>query len=242
MRHNLYDEREKEARKLQKLINASPWRRKVVYEKPVWDGDYMIKWVLNPKHETHPDANTARSLVHLIPKQIISRYSYNKWKKDGQKNLRSFYLNSPSSFYIREDEYFDLNQQQQKFFTNRSHYQWYWAKTSGDLYVDWKGRTIYRMKSWEFNYFYIPVITKHKIKQEWIRAEEPEYRIWKEKLYDSGFGYKYLFREHHSDRYRHIDPKGRSRVESRQLQYQIQQGIEDFYEEKEGTSCRGITS
>jgi hypothetical protein len=239
MKHNLYDERRKEARKLQKLINDSPYRKKVVYAKPVWNGDYQIKWILNPKHESHPEAETARGLIHLIPKQVVSSWEYHRQKKYKIAGLDG--LLRLTEVRISEDEYFALTERQRKFFTNGTGHAWYAPKDSPSIvYTDYRGRIIYKMKFWEFGYFYTPVLVKHRIKSEWVRVEKPEHVKWMDKLYRTGFGNRYLFNEHHSDPWKRADEMEVSRKLCRLLQYQINQGIEDYYAEKEGTSCRGI--
>ena len=122
-------------------------------------------------------------------------------------------LYSTSGFwYLSESKYEQLNEQQKKFFTRKD-------------YQDAKGNPVYRMKVWEERFFYVPVLAKHKIKSEFLRAQLPDIRKYVEKFWNTGFGRKYLIQDHRSDRY---NIKGQKKQRQRQIQREVAEGLEEY--------------
>lgn len=220
MKRNKYDKLGKIARQIQGTILESPWRIKITYNKPVWDGRYRTKWIINPKHETHPLAEVAESLLYLCPTTVINpRYQ----KPD-------FWVGECT---ITEAQYLQLDARQKKFFTDNDLWQYErYLSVKPQKFVDRFGHPYYKMKSWYRHYFYTVILVKNKIKHEWIRSEEPGIRKLEEKLYHTGFGHRYLFRKHKPRKAeRMINEKGKNRRNSKELEYLIQEGLSEYYEE-----------
>lgn len=210
---NKYDFYSRKARELQNLINASAWgRKKIVYQKPVWTGNYKIKWVLNEKHATHPLAEIAKSLLDLIPCQYIGRF------KSGEYG--DYLIKTSPRFYITQEQYDKLSSQQKKFFSNME------GLVS---LTDRKGNKIYKIRPYDFSFFFSPKVVKDKIKYEWVRIEEPDIRKYYEKLYKTGFGNRYLFIDKPRVSERIYNKKGKGRKEERELQRIINEGLQEVF-------------
>ena len=215
---NKYDERESEARKLDKIANGR-WNQWITLKKPVWDGSYIGKWVMNEKHSTHPRFEVAQSILHLLT-------PVHCW---GKSLPEKRFIPDQT---ISEKVYEDLDPQQKKFF--------HWSKSGFYRHEtlrwsrlhegarDFLGNKIYELNSWERGYFFEIKVVRHKTKHIRITAPQPEVEKVADFLYNTGFARKYLWKEHHSDRYESYESKGLKRKTQREIQELINRAFEEL--------------
>lgn len=209
IRRNKYDVRESLARKLsEKTLRR--YNRIERYPKPVWNGKYIGVWTLKPTMVHHPKAEAAQAVLKYFP--VI-----HCWGKELP----------PEQWWpkamVSERVWLSLPEPEQKFF----HWKLWWEKEG---YTDRFGIKYYRIRPGLLKEFFVITIRKEKVKS--IRRSDPEPEVEKiaDFLYRTGFAHKYLWRKHHSDRYRAYTQKGSRRKAQRELEYQIAEGISQLYE------------
>ncbi len=241
MRPNKYTERRKEARRVHDLLYPNDRRYYYVQVdiEPIWKGDFYIDWQPNPKHTSHPDFPVALGLRRFLPKIIVSHKTW-VYKGKRMKNIE-FTPEMLTPEYVRlrihdshvtitQAEYDELEVWERKFF---SKYTWGyvpypWVDREKSLLKDIKGRQIYRL-TMDIQFFFVPVLKKYKETKGVIRDDlKKGYRILKDRYYKGGLGLC-IWNKHHSDRHNRITPVNR-RVENRQLQDQISEGLAEYYE------------
>lgn len=238
MKPNKYTERRKEARRLYNLLygrDGRNFRQQVQLKKPWWTGDYTFEWLPNEKHRSFKDFDVAMSLREYLPKPIVyKRYAEEIVKRGYPKDL-VYYQIQHNKKLISQLEYDSLTPQQRKFFSGNQE-GWTWI----DDYrhhpirpiLDRHGNRLYRFNM-DVQQYFVPRLVKYKVNKVWIRSiEEPDYRKWEEKYWNTGFARKYFIQEHHSNRYKHVDLKGRKKFEEKELLAQIEEGLEEWESEK----------
>jgi hypothetical protein len=236
MRPNKYTEREKEAKRLFRILYGRDGRgysRTIQLAEPWWTGDYEIMWLPNWANKNVPEFDTVMSLIKYLPNPLIPRIKYVfKGKHLGHKIIDPKELTkdqilkyAETGKRITRTEYETLDPEQRKFF----HVDKYFGKNELGVYGwypfhDRKGEVLYKL---ELNYkrYFNPVLKKHKITKVYsYRREEPEVRKLEERL---NVLRPYWMKRHHSVRSNRINVKTH-RKEERELEEQIREGFEQI--------------